>query len=423
LDSLVKQVKVLAVVQARGSSKGLLNKNLLPLHGHPLVAYSIASALSAVRVMRTIVSTDSETIAEAARAYGAETPFRRPVSIAADDTLDLPVFEHALEWLWQHERFRPHVVVQLRPTTPLRPRGLIDRAVSLLESDPQADSVRGVTNPKQTPYKMWRPAADGYIKQLLETNLLEPYNLPRQKLPVVLWQTGHVDVIWTRTILEQHSLTGRRVKPIMVDPRYCIDIDSVEDLGAAERALAEDTFDIDTPVVVGASLQRVNLPAVIDLVVFDFDGVFTDNRVLVASDGSESVICDRGDGYGISRLRRHGIPLAVLSTETNPVVAARCLKLGLECIQGVNDKLAALRRLVYDRGAALSNTVYVGNDINDLSCLKAVGCAVVPDDAHGEVRAHAHVVLTSPGGRGAVRELCDAILKQLSKSEQHATNA
>jgi len=133
------------------------------------------------------------------------------------------------------------------------------------------------------------------------------------------------------------------------------------------------------------------------------------------------VICDRGDGHGISRLRRLGIPLVVLSTETNPVVAARCQKLELEYLQGVDDKLAALRRLVQDRGAALSNTVYLGNDINDLSCLKAVGCAVVPADAHADVRPHAHVVLTCAGGHGAVRELCDVII--LSRSEQDATNA
>src|ERR1700674_3352975 len=100
---MVKQAEVLAVVQARGGSKGLLNKNLLPLQGHPLVAYSVASALGAIRVTRTIVSTDREAIAEAAHAYGAEIPFRRPASIAADDTLDLPLFEHALDWLLEHE--------------------------------------------------------------------------------------------------------------------------------------------------------------------------------------------------------------------------------------------------------------------------------------------------------------------------------
>jgi hypothetical protein len=113
----------------------------------------------------------------------------------------------------------------------------------------------------------------------------------------------------------------------MVDPPYCIDIDSVDDLEAAGRALAANKLDIDTPARVSCLSHRLKLPAVIDLVVFDFDGVFTDNRVLVSSDGMESVICDRGDGHGISRLRRLGIPLAVLSTETNPVVAARCQKL------------------------------------------------------------------------------------------------
>jgi YrbI family 3-deoxy-D-manno-octulosonate 8-phosphate phosphatase len=423
LDVVVKQAEVLAVIQARGNSKGLLNKNLLRLQGHPLVAYSVTSALSAIGVTRTIVSTDSEAIAEVACAYGAEAPFRRPAAIAADDTVDLPLFEHALDWLWEHERYRPQVVVQLRPTTPLRPRGLIDRAISLLESDPQADCVRAVTTPKQTPFKMWWPAADGYVKQLLETDLPEPYNLPRQKLPAVLWQTGHVDAIRTCTIREQHSLTGRRVRPIMVDQPYCIDIDSIEDLDAAERALASGTLNIDTVADVGGFSCGLKLPAAIDLVVFDFDGVFTDNRVLVSSDGRETVICDRADGHGISRLRRFGIPLVVISAETDPVVAARCQKLELECLQGVDDKLAALCRLVHDRGAALSNTVYVGNDINDLLCLKAVGCAVVPGDAHADVRPHAHVVLTCSGGRGAVRELCDAILKHLSKSEQDATNA
>ena len=135
------------------------------------------------------------------------------------------------------------------------------------------------------------------------------------------------------------------------------------------------------------------------------------------------MICDRADGLGVSRLRQLGIPLFVMSTESDPVVAARCRKLDLEYLQGVDDKLAALHRLVHDRGAALSNTLYVGNDINDLPCLKAVGCAVAPDDAHPAVRAHAHIVLSRAGGRGAVRELCDVILKHLSKSGENATIA
>jgi YrbI family 3-deoxy-D-manno-octulosonate 8-phosphate phosphatase len=419
---MVKKTEVLAVVQARGNSKGLPHKNLLPLHGHPLVAYSVSSALQATCVTRTIVSTDSEAIAEAACAYGAEAPFRRPASIAADDTPDFPVFEHALEWLWGHEHYRPEVVVQLRPTTPLRPRGLIDRAVALLESDRRADSVRGVTTPKQTPYKMWRGEKDGYIEPLLQSEFLEPYNMPRQRLPTVLWQTGHIDVIWTRTILEQHSLTGRRVRPITVDPACCIDIDTAEDLEAADRAIASGTHDIDMPLSSGKPWRSCKLPPSIDLVVLDFDGVLTDNRVLVFSDGQEAVTCDRADGLGISRVRRLGIPIIVLSTEANPVVASRCRKLELECLQGVDDKLAALRRIANERGAELSNTVYVGNDVNDLSCLKAVGCAVVPAGTHPGLHPYAHFVLASAGGRGAVRELCDLILVHLSREQQDVAN-
>jgi N-acylneuraminate cytidylyltransferase len=419
---MVKKTEVLAVVQARGNSKGLPHKNLLPLHGHPLVAYSVSSALQATCVTRTIVSTDSEAIAEAACAYGAEAPFRRPASIAADETPDFPVFEHALEWLWEHEHYRPEVVVQLRPTTPLRPRGLIDRAVALLESDRRADSVRGVTTPKQTPYKMWRGEEDGYIEPLLQSEFLEPYNMPRQRLPTVLWQTGHIDAIWTGTILEQHSLTGRRVRPITVDPACCIDIDTAEDLEAADRAIASGTLDIDMPLSSGKPWRSCRLPSSIDLVVLDFDGVLTDNRVLVFSDGQEAVTCDRADGLGISRVRRLGIPIVVLSTEANPVVASRCRKLELECLQGVDDKLAALRRIANERGAELSNTVYVGNDVNDLSCLKVVGCAVVPADTHPGLHPYAHFVLASAGGRGAVRELCDLILVHLSREQQDVAN-
>jgi N-acylneuraminate cytidylyltransferase len=339
------------------------------------------------------VSTDSAEIAEVASAYGAEAPFRRPDAIAADDTPDLPLFQHALQWLWEHERYRPDAVVQLRPTSPLRPRGLIDRAVELLESDPQADCVRSVASPRQTPYKMWRRGAGGYLEPLLRSEFPEPYNMPRQRLPGVLWQTGHVDAVRTRTILEQGSLTGRHVRPLMIDLVYAIDIDTAEDLEAADRALAAGEFDIDLPSAAGRCTLARKLPSSIDLVVFDFDGVFTDNRVLVLDDGREAVTCDRGDGLGISRLRRHGVPMAVLSREANPVVAARCRKLELDCLQGVDDKLPVLRRLAAERGAALSNTVFVGNDANDVACLDAVGCAVVPADAYPCVRPHAHLVL------------------------------
>ncbi len=143
------------------------------------------------------------------------------------------------------------------------------------------------------------------------------------------------------------------------------------------------------------------------LLVFDFDGVFTDNAVYVDETGRESVRCWRGDGLGLEKLRRLELPVLVLSTEVNPVVAARCRKLRLPCIQGQADKLAALREEAARRGVGLEAIAYAGNDANDAGCLGAVGLPVIVADAHPSVRHLARLVTTQSGGRGAVREICD----------------
>jgi CMP-N-acetylneuraminic acid synthetase len=248
---MVASPHVLAIVQARGGSKGVPRKNLLLLGDHPLIAYSIASALAARSITRIIVSTDDEEIADVARRFGAEVPFMRPAELATDVASDFPLFDHALRWLDEHERYRPDVVVQLRPTTPLRPRGLLDDAIRLLLDDPRADCVRAVTEPSENPFKMWRKSANGYLTPLVESDLAEPYNAPRQRLPVTYWQTGHVDVIRRQTIQEQRSLTGRRILPIMIEQRYCIDIDTVRDFELAAWRLRDGDLSIDMPKTAG----------------------------------------------------------------------------------------------------------------------------------------------------------------------------
>ena len=145
------------------------------------------------------------------------------------------------------------------------------------------------------------------------------------------------------------------------------------------------------------------------LVVFDFDGVFTDNRVWTSETGAESVACSRSDGLGLRRLDEVGVAYVIVSTETNPVVAARAAKLGVDCVQGVDDKLAVVRAEAAVRGVALDAIAYLGNDINDAACLGAVGLPVVPADAWPEVVSLAQLVLSRAGGHGCVRELCDAI--------------
>jgi CMP-N-acetylneuraminic acid synthetase len=134
---------LLTLIPARGGSKSIPRKNLKPLGGHPLIAWSIAAALQAECKPRVIVSTDDEEIATVAREYGAEVPFMRPAELAQDRTLDLPVFQHALGWLEEKEGYLPGIVIQLRPTSPFRPAGMIDEAVRILRAHPEATSVRG----------------------------------------------------------------------------------------------------------------------------------------------------------------------------------------------------------------------------------------------------------------------------------------
>jgi 3-deoxy-D-manno-octulosonate 8-phosphate phosphatase (KDO 8-P phosphatase) len=143
--------------------------------------------------------------------------------------------------------------------------------------------------------------------------------------------------------------------------------------------------------------------------VFDFDGVFTDNRVWVNERGEEALAFSRSDGLGLRRLDEVGVPYLIVSLEVNPVVGARAEKLRAECVQGVEDKLLVLREHAGRRGVALEQTAYVGNDVNDAECLRAVGLPVVPADAWPEVKPLARWVLERPGGNGCVREFCDAV--------------
>lgn len=405
---MVNGSEVLAIIPARGGSKGIPRKNIRSFAGHPLIAYSIAAARQAETVSRVIVSTDDPEIAAVASEYGAEVPFLRPAELAQDQTVDLPVFQHALAWLIANEAYAPEIVVQLRPTSPVRPIRLVDEAVQLLLSRPEADSVRGVVPAGQNPYKMWRiDPESGVMHNLLDLpGVPEPYNAPRQSLPLVFWQTGHMDAIRAETILGKNSMSGDVILPIKIEPQYSVDLDSLSDWQRAEWLVWFGGLDMVYP-----GNRRRPLPENVKLVVFDFDGVMTDNRVWVDGKGHEFIAAYRSDSMGIRVLRNAGVESVVLSTETDPAVEARCRKMGVEVMQGVNDKAERLRDYLADRQIDPVQVVYVGNDINDLPCFPLVGCAVAVADALPEVRRAADLVLTRNGGFGAVREICDLILK------------
>jgi len=199
--------------------------------------------------------------------------------------------------------------------------------------------------------------------------------------------------------------------PLLVDRTYCVDIDTMDDLFIAEALLKSNKLDIVLPEQIDKkTITGKNfLPEKIDLLILDFDGVFTDNSVLVMENGSEAVFCNRSDGFGIESLLKKSIPTVVLSSEVNKVAEARCKKLKIPCYLGEKNKFVKLKEILKTYKAELQNVVYVGNDINDLECMRAVGCSIAVKDAYISVKEVANYTLSAKGGHGAIRELVDII--------------
>ncbi|MEO8677470.1 MAG: acylneuraminate cytidylyltransferase family protein [Vicinamibacterales bacterium] len=228
--------EVLALIPARGGSKSIPRKNLLMLAGKPLIAYSIEQALASRQVTRTIVSTDDPEIAEVARACGAEVPFMRPPEFAEDLSPDVDVFRHALTTLRDSEAYSCECVVHLRPTGPVRQVARIDEAIEMFLRTADADSLRSVTSPAQSPYKMWR-VADGLLEPLVRVEgQAEAHSLPRQMLPDVFWQNGYVDIVRPRVVLDLGMMAGHRILPFIVHEPV-LELDYPENIPLIEAAL------------------------------------------------------------------------------------------------------------------------------------------------------------------------------------------
>lgn len=225
---------VVTVIPARGGSKSIPLKNIRMLGERPLIDYTIQYSLRSKVIAHTVVSTDSAAIAKIAKESGAEVPFLRPDEFAQDLTPDFPVIEHALKELEQLYATQIDAIVLLRPTSPLRIPGLIERAVELLEGSPDATSVRAVMKSEEHPFRQWK-MKNGFIAGY-ESEVSEPYNLPRQLLPEVYFQTGDIEVVRRSTILSG-SVSGENVLPLILDREDVLDIDYFSDLAKAKEVL------------------------------------------------------------------------------------------------------------------------------------------------------------------------------------------
>jgi CMP-N-acetylneuraminic acid synthetase len=248
--------KVLAIIPARSGSKSVKDKNIRKINDKPMIAYSIEHANASTMIDRVIVSTDSEEYAMISREYGAETPFIRPEEYATDTSLDLEVFEHALSFLEKEEGYIPELVVQLRPTYPIRNVEDIDHMINQMLQDESIDSMRCIAPAKEVAYKMWHKQEDGSLSPIMK-DMKECYNMPRQELPKVYYQNACVDVIRTDVITKKHSMSGEKIIGYEMADNF--DIDTEEEFNKAEEYLkiisGNKTFVFDIDGVI-AKIQK-----------------------------------------------------------------------------------------------------------------------------------------------------------------------
>ncbi|MER5893611.1 acylneuraminate cytidylyltransferase [Streptomyces sp. NPDC001876] len=392
---------VLAVIPARGGSKGVPAKNLARIGGVPLVARAVHACLVSPEVTDVVVTTDDPAIADAARAAGRALGesdrlhcVQRPAAIAGDTATSEAAVLHALD---AYEAMQPgrtaDVVLLVQCTSPFITREDID-GVAAAVSREGADTAVTVA-----PFHgfVWRDGS-AVEDDTYGVNHDKAVRPRRQDRPQDLLETGAayaMDVGGFRT--HRHRFFGRTAL-VRTDPARVLEIDDPHDLARA-RALA--------PLLDPSPLPTRED---IDAVVLDFDGTQTDDRVLIDSDGHEIVAVHRGDGLGIAALRKAGVPLLILSTEQNPVVAARARKLQVPVLHGIDRKDLALKQWCEEQGFDPDRVLYVGNDVNDLPCFGLAGWPVAVASAHDSVRAAARAVTTTPGGFGAIREIAAWLL-------------
>jgi N-acylneuraminate cytidylyltransferase len=393
-------MSVLAIIPARGGSKSIPRKNIKLLNGQPLIAWTIEAARQAEFVDRIVVSTDDDEIAATARQFGAEVVMR-PADISGDLASSESALLHVLQTLGDREDYVPDIVAFLQCTAPLMLPDDIDSTVHQVLQESYDSAVT------MTPFHhfVWSEDEEGRMTGVNHTPTLR---LMRQQRKPQFLEVGAVYAMRTNGFLENGFRFFGRIGRHKIPSLRALEIDEPGDWPLAEALMR----------TLGKSREKRLRPSRwsgVKAVVTDFDGVMTDNRVHVDQEGREAVVCNRADGWGISLLREAKISVACISTEANPVVSARCEKLGIPYWQGQEDKLSALQAFLDEEGIEPQDCLYVGNDTNDARCLEFVGLAVVPQDAAPVVTPLADWQTEAAGGDGVLREIASLILERSSR--------
>ena len=379
---------MVAIIPARGGSKGIPRKNLRLVGGLPLVARAILSCKQVAEIDQVWVSTDDEEIAAVARSFGAQV-IDRPQELSGDKASSESALLHGLDVLAESGQ-DPEVLAFVQTTSPFIDSEALGKAVAMVTEQ----GYSSVFSAFETYGFLWQEDTEGATG----VNHDLKYRPRRQDREPHFMETGAfyvMDVPGFRA--SGHRFFGK-VGIAKVPESYALEIDTPEQLESAER--------------LSPFFKTIDIPqGAIRAVVMDFDGVHTNDLATVTEDGQESVSVSRSDGMGIELLKKAGIPMVILSKDKNGVVLARAKKLGIAAFNALDDKVPALQKWCKEQGVELADVAYIGNDINDSECLKLVGWPVVPSDANPSIRHLAKIVLSKRGGAGAIREFADLILK------------
>ncbi len=388
--------RAIAIIPARGGSKGIPGKNIVPLFGKPLIAWMIKAARGASLIDEVYVSTDDDKIADISNQYGAKV-IRRPARLADDEASSESALLHALAEIPPSD-----IVVFLQCTSPLTLAEDINRVVQKME-DEGTDSCFSAS---AFHHFLWKVDEARGAEGINHDKTFRPRRQDREPQFI---ETGAVYAMRTEGFMKvKHRFFGKTSVAVIPAER-CFEIDEPQDLDVAEALMR---------VQLG-NAGRSEIGFTPEAVIFDFDGVFTDNKVYVDERGVESVRCDRSDGWGLARLKKSGVRLVVMSTEVNGVVQARCRKLGIECHQGLGEnKFERYESWCAEAGIDPERTIFVGNDSNDVECLRASGCAIVPSDAYDDALGVADIILEEAGGCGAVRRVCEIVFNRIEKENE-----
>lgn len=401
-------MNIIAIIPARSGSKAIKDKNIRNFCGHPMIAWTIAAAKLSKNINRVIVTTDSQEYADISKYYGAEVPFLRPPEISKDNSKDIEFVEHLLKYLKNNGESIPDYLVHLRPTSPLRNPKIIDKAIETILADNNATSLLSAHAMEYPAQKYLKIEENGYFNGITGKIFIA---YPRQALIKSYQGNAYVDILVPSKI-SNDDLYGDKMLPFITDANP--DIDDINDLININNIELAKKYSNDileylngfTPYF-GTHKEYLGIPKNIKCLICDFDGVFTNNKVITDQYGNESVISDRSDGYAINILKSKNIKCVVISQEQNEVVKARCKKLNIECFTGINKKIDILKEFLYKNNYKKDEVVYIGNDVNDLECIKYLPFSAAPIDAYDIIKNNVSIVLNKKGGEGAVREFVD----------------